>query len=70
MMHTGETTGNLDSMLNKVSEYYEDEAEVRSHQLGKILGVVAVIIVAIYVLMVLIRFYTGYFSGLLNSAGE
>ena len=70
MMHTGETTGNLDSMLDKVSEYYEGEAEVRSHQLGKILGVVAVIIVAIYVLMVLIRFYTGYFSGLLNSAGE
>jgi type II secretory pathway component PulF len=67
MMATGETTGQVDRMLTKVSEYYEDEAEVRSHQLGRVVGVVAIILVAIYVLIVLIRFYTGYFSSLLNS---
>ncbi len=70
MMHTGETTGNLDSMLTKVSEYYEDEAEVRSQQLGKVVGVVAIILVGIYVLMILIKFYTGYFSGMLNEASS
>lgn len=69
MMHTGETTGNLDGMLTKVSEYYEDEAEVRSQQLGKIVGVVAVVLVGIYVLLVLVRFYTGYFSSLFESTG-
>ena len=69
MLHTGETTGNVDSMLTKVSEYYEDEAEVRSQQLGKVAGVVAVVVVGIYVLLILIRFYTGYFGGMLNAAG-
>lgn len=64
MMHTGEATGNLDSMLNKVSDYYEDEAEVRAQQLGKIVGVVAIVIVAIYVLIILIKFYSEYFSRL------
>ena len=70
MVHTGEATGNLDQMLTKVSEFYEDEAEVRSQQLGKVVGVVAIIAVGIYVLIVLIKFYTGYFSGLLNAANE
>jgi type IV pilus assembly protein PilC/MSHA biogenesis protein MshG len=67
MMHTGETTGKVDTMLTKVSEYYEDEAEVRSHQLGRVVGVLAIILVAIYVLIVLVKFYTGYFSALFNS---
>jgi len=67
MMQTGETTGQVDKMLTKVSEYYEDEAEVRSHQLGRVVGVVAIILVAIYVLLVLVRFYTGYFNSLFNS---
>jgi type II secretory pathway component PulF len=70
MMATGETTGQVDRMLTKVSEYYEDEAEVRSHQLGRVVGVVAIVLVAIYVLLVLVRFYTGYFSSMLNSVEE
>jgi type II secretory pathway component PulF len=69
MMQTGETTGNLDSMLTKVAEYYEDEAEVKAQQLGKILGVVAIVIVAVYVLIVLIKFYTELFAGYVETAG-
>ncbi|MCC7229594.1 MAG: type II secretion system F family protein [Fimbriimonadaceae bacterium] len=68
MMYTGEATGNLDSMLTKVSDFYEDEAEVRSQQLGKVVGVVAIVAVGIYVLIVLVKFYSGYFNALLNSA--
>lgn len=68
MVHAGETTGNVDQMLTKVSEYYEDEAEVRSQQLGKIMGVVAIVLVAIYVLIILVKFYTGYFNSMLGSA--
>jgi type II secretory pathway component PulF len=70
MMQTGETTGNLDSMLTKVSEYYEDEAEVKAQQLGKILGVVAIVVVAVYVLIILIKFYTELFAGYGAAAAE
>lgn len=63
MMHTGETTGNLDTMLEKVSDYYEDEADVRAQQLGRILGVVAMVLVGIYVGYVVISFYVNLFAG-------
>ena len=68
MVHAGEVTGNVDQMLTKVSEYYEDEAEVRSQQLGKIVGAAAIVAVSIYVLIILVKFYTGYFNSMLNSA--
>ncbi|MBC8063786.1 MAG: type II secretion system F family protein [Chlorobia bacterium] len=71
MMHTGETTGNLDSMLNKVSDYYEDEAEVRAQQLGKVVGVAAMVLVGAYVGYVVITFYMKMVSGYgLESAGD
>lgn len=70
MMHTGETTGNLDTMLNKVSDYYEDEAEVRAQQLGKIVGVVAIVLVGIYVGYVVISFYVKAVSGYATPMGE
>jgi type II secretory pathway component PulF len=63
MMHTGETTGNLDTMLTKVSDYYEDEADVRAQQLGKIIGVVAMVVVGVYVGYVVIKFYMKAVSG-------
>jgi type II secretory pathway component PulF len=62
MLATGERTGNVDEMLTKVAEYYEEEAKVRALVLARIVGVVAIICVAIYVLIVLIKFYTGYFQ--------
>jgi type II secretory pathway component PulF len=49
MVATGEQTGNLDLMLNKMSEFYEGEAETRSHQAAMITGVVMLLLVAAYV---------------------
>ncbi len=49
MADTGEQTGNLDGMLQKVSEYYEQEAETRATQLGWIFGVLCLLAVAVYV---------------------
>lgn len=68
MIKTGETTGNMDQMLTKMSEFYEDEAKVRSQQLGQVLGVACIIAVGIYVLIVLVRFYSGYFQGMFDQA--
>lgn len=69
MLHTGETTGNLDQMLTKMSEFYEEETQVRSTQTGHILGVAAIIIVAIYVLIVLIKFYGSYAAAATGGTG-
>ncbi len=68
MTNTGEVTGDIDSMLNKVSEYYEQEGAVRAKQAALILGVVVFLAVAIYVLIILIKFYTEYFSGVTSGA--
>ncbi len=57
MARTGEQTGNLDFMLNKMAEFYEEEGRTRSMQFGVIFGVVCLIAVAIYVGFVVIGFY-------------
>lgn len=70
MVRTGETTGNLDVMLTKVGDYYEDEAKTRSVQSATILGVVCLLAVAIYVGYIVVTFYIGHFSGLAGAASE
>lgn len=70
MVQTGETTGNMDEMLQKTADYYEDEAAVRSEQLGRVVGVLAIVLVGIYVCIVLVKFYGSYFSGLMNAANS
>ncbi len=69
MVATGENTGELGFMMEKFAEYYEEEGKVRSHQAGYIFGVLIYLMVAIFVLIVLITFYTSYFAGLFSQAG-
>ena len=57
MLSTGEQTGNLDQMLNKMSDYYQDEAKTRSIQLGHFMGVLAFLVVAIYIGYIIVTFY-------------
>ncbi len=60
MVSTGEQTGNLDQMLDKAAEYYENEATHATMQLVVILGVVLLLIMAVVVAITVIGFYTGY----------
>ncbi len=64
MARTGETTGNMDQMLTKVAEFYEDEGQTQAQQSAKIIGVVCLLLVAAYVAYILVTFYGGYFGGL------
>jgi type II secretory pathway component PulF len=64
MTQTGETTGRLDEMLEKVADYYEDESEVKANQLAIILGVICFLAVAAYVAYIVISFYSGIGSNL------
>ncbi|HEU4751608.1 MAG TPA: type II secretion system F family protein, partial [Armatimonadota bacterium] len=50
MVRTGETSGNLDTMLDKAADFYDHEASHATTQLVVILGVVLLICVAILVL--------------------
>lgn len=67
MTKTGEVTGDIDAMLNKVSEYYEGEGALRAKQAATVLGVVVFIMVAIYVLIILIKFYSEYFGSRMDT---
>ncbi len=69
MTRTGETTGNLDQMLIKTAEFYEEEADVRSRQTGLLFGVVCLLIVAVYIGYVVISFYSGYGAGISAAGG-
>lgn len=66
MVATGETTGSLDQMLDKVSAYYEQEASVRAQQTAQILGIFIAVLVMIYIGYIVISFYIGHYSGLIN----
>ena len=66
MLGTAEETGNLDSLMNKVAEYFEAEAKLKIHRLAVIFGVLVLLFVGYRVLMVLISFYTGYYNKLLS----
>ena len=49
MFRTGETTGALDQMLDRVADFYEAEGKQKSHQAAMIFGVAVFLIVAMLV---------------------
>ena len=49
MLRTGETTGALDQMLDRVADFYEAEGKQKSHQGALIFGVAVFLIVAMIV---------------------
>jgi len=70
MVATGESTGNLDEMLEKAADYYEEESKHATVQLVTILGVALLLVMGLMVAIKVISFWTGYFGGLLGgSAG-
>lgn len=60
MVGTGEQTGNLDHMLQKVGDFYIAEAEVRQIQLGYAVGVLLGLLVAIYIGYIVVSFWSGF----------
>ena len=59
MLRTGETTGNVDEMVLKMCEYYEEDGAVRARQAAVILGVAVLLLTGAYVLYVALQFYGG-----------
>jgi len=70
MCSAGEMSGNLDEMLIKVSEYYEDECKTRSDQMAMLFGVVCMLAVGVYVGWLLVQAYGGYAAGRVGAGAE
>ncbi|MBC7527599.1 MAG: type II secretion system F family protein [Chthonomonadaceae bacterium] len=59
MFRTGEESGGLDLMLDKLADFFEGEGKLKSHQAAMIFGVVVFLLVALLVAYTVITFYTG-----------
>ncbi len=62
MIAVGEETGNLDSMLTKVADFYEDEVEAAVKALTSILEPVMIILVGGIVGFIVIAMYMPMFK--------
>lgn len=69
MMSVGERSGSTDAVLEKVADYMDDEVDASIHKIGIALFVLMILIAAVVVASIVIRFYTGYFSKMLGSQG-
>lgn len=66
MIQTGEETGSLDAMMDKVAEHYEQDAVVRLHQTSVAAGTATMLIAGVIVGAIVVQFYTGYFTNILK----
>ncbi len=69
MARTGEQTGSLDNMMEKVADYLESEADTKAHQLAVIAGVVMLLLAALVVGFIVISFYVGQFTSVMRESG-
>lgn len=58
MLSTGERTGSMDAVLNKVADYMDEEADATIHKLGIAVFVLAILVAGGVVLMMLVQGYT------------
>ncbi len=64
MVRTGEESGNLDEMLDKVAEYAEAEAAMATHSLATAVGPLLILFVGVLVGMEVINFALSYAGAL------
>lgn len=62
MINIGETSGTLDSILNKVADYYEDEVEMASRQILTIIEPILMVALGLIVGFLLLALYLPIFS--------
>lgn len=62
MVSTGEQTGNLDTMLEKMAEYLEADAQSKAHLHAHLFATGVYLVVAAMVGLAVARFYMGYGS--------
>lgn len=66
LLRTGEMSGQLDIMMDKMAEYNESEAKTKTHQAAIIFGVIIFLIVALFVASHIVSFYGGFGASRVN----
>ena len=67
MLQTGEDSGHIDEMMDKVADYYEAESETAIKQMALLIVPLIVIVAGIVVVFILIKSYMGYATGLMGN---
>ncbi len=70
MVKTGEMTGNMNEMMQKVAEFYEDEGQTKAKQAASIYGLTMLVVVGVYVAYVVISFYMNFANDRVSGLGE
>jgi type II secretory pathway component PulF len=70
VMSTGEKTGNMDLMVTKLAEFSEADANTAVDQAVALILPICVIILGGVVLVMVAKFYTGYFANIFKEAGS
>ena len=68
MIASAEKSGTISQMLAAISSYYEKETDAAIGIISGVLPVLVYLIVAVFIAMRIISFYTGYF-GRISSIG-
>ncbi len=58
MMHIGEETGNIEDMMNKVADFYEDEVDLATDALAAAMEPLIIVVMAVVVGVIVIAIYS------------
>lgn len=70
MLRTGEATGNFEEQLDKVADFLETDAETAIKQSVTVLGIVAFLMIAIYIAIHVAGMYLGTYTNLIDQGLE
>ncbi len=62
MVSSGEESGSLDTMLNKVSEFYEEEVDASIASLSTLIEPIIIVVLGVVICLILIAIYLPFFS--------
>lgn len=70
MLSTGEKTGSLQPVLDKAADYMDEEVDATIYKAGIALFVLLILVAGWVVLRMVVQFYTGQFTNIMQRANE
>ncbi len=66
MLKTGEATGNIDNMMSRVADHFEEASASSIRRMATLIMPIATVVLGIIVLFMVMNFYTGFYGGMLD----